>query len=252
MSDSTVVLITGVARGLGKAFTEFYLARPNHTVIGTVRDPSAPNAQSLYSLPKAAGSQLHLLKLEATNAADYPALTASITQDLKITHVDLAIANSGISCSPTPLHTIAPELVLSAYDVNTVGTLRLYQATRELLEKSSKSPKWVSISSGAGSIEGVKVYGTQPFSMYGMSKAAMNWLTVAIHNADGWLTAFAVHPGLVQTEMGNKGAREFGLEEAPNTIGEAITGVTARIDSATREETSGKFWNTIDGTEVPW
>ncbi|KAL2811269.1 hypothetical protein BJX63DRAFT_399557 [Aspergillus granulosus] len=251
MSDPTVVLITGVARGLGKALTEFYLARPNHTVIGTVRDPLAANAQSLISSPTAVGSKLHLLKLEATNASDYQKLTSSI-KGLQITHLDLVIANSGISCSSTPVATISPEAVLSAYDVNTVGTLRLYQAVRDLLEKSSNKPKWVSMSSGAGSIEGVKVYSTQWFSMYGMSKAAMNWLTVAIHNSEEWLTAFAVHPGLVQTEMGNKGAREFGMKEAPNTIEEAITKTTAKIDGATREATSGRFWNVIDGTEMPW
>ncbi|KAL2833517.1 hypothetical protein BJY01DRAFT_239479 [Aspergillus pseudoustus] len=252
MTDSTIVLITGVTRGLGKALAEFYLARPNHTVIGTVRDPSAPNARALDSLPKADGSKLHLLKLESISATDYPALTARIKDDLKITHLDIVIANSGISCPPTPVATIAPELALSAYDVNTVGTLRLYQATRDLLEKSTNKPKWVSMSSGAGSIEAIKIYGTQWFSMYGMSKAAMNWLTVAIHNSDEWLTAFAVHPGLVQTDMGNKGARSLGMEEAPNTIEEAITKTTAKIDAATREETSGKFWNVIDGTEVPW
>ncbi|KAL3441380.1 hypothetical protein BJX65DRAFT_313901 [Aspergillus insuetus] len=284
MSDSTIVLITGVARGLGKALTEFYLARPNHTVIGTVRDPAAANAQALLSsstTSAAPGSKLHLLKLEATRAPDYASLPSSI-KSLGITHLDIVIANSGISCSPTPLATISPEDVLNGYDVNTVGTLRLWQATRDLLEKSSKGPKWVSMSSGAGSIDGVKTYGTQWFSMYGMSKAGMNWLTVyvfhslyfiggvwqsplceggmlkissdgsAIHNSEEWLTAFAVHPGLVQTDMGNKGAREFGMEEAPNTIEEAITKTTAKIDGATREATSGRFWNVIDGVEFPW
>ncbi|KAL2849275.1 hypothetical protein BJX68DRAFT_276007 [Aspergillus pseudodeflectus] len=254
MSDSTIVLITGVARGLGKALTEFYLARPNHTVIGTVRDPAAPNAQALLSsahTSAAPGSKLHLLKLEATHAPDYASLPSSI-KALEIPHLDLVIANSGISCSPTPLATISPEDVLHGYDVNTVGTLRLWQATRDLLEKSARGPKWVSMSSGAGSIEGVKTYGTQWFSMYGMSKAGMNWLTVAIHNSEEWVTAFAVHPGLVQTDMGNKGAREFGMEEAPNTIEEAITKTTAKIDEATREATSGRFWNVIDGTEFPW
>jgi hypothetical protein len=87
----------------------------------------------------------------------------------------------------------------------------------------------------------------------------------------------------VQTEMGNKGAQIMGLKEAPNTVEEAVTktmaavsvgayliyhkllllkGVKSRelrlmrgrrqIDSATREDTSGKFLNVIDGAEVPW
>lgn len=35
----TTVLISGANRGLGKGLVERYLARENHTVVATVRDP---------------------------------------------------------------------------------------------------------------------------------------------------------------------------------------------------------------------
>lgn len=66
----------------------------------------------------------------------------------------------------------------------------------------------------------------------------------------------------------------MGMEKAPNTIEEAVTKTMAavsffqcsvtggiapttiltitKIDSSTREKTSGKFLNVIDGTEFPW
>ncbi|KAL2862579.1 uncharacterized protein BJX67DRAFT_295608 [Aspergillus lucknowensis] len=250
MSDTTIVLVTGAARGLGKAFAQLYLSRPKHIVIGTVRDPTASNVQSLRESSTAEGSRLHLFTLESSNSSDYPKLISGI-KALGINHLDLVIANAGFCPQPAPLATVSTESVLEAYNVNAVGPFRLFQAARDLLKASPGTPKWVSISSGAGSIAGVLIYGTSFVAPYGMSKAAMNWHTLAIHQSEDWLISFAVHPGLVQTDMGNAGARVMGLEEAPNTIEEAITKTTATIDAATREATSGKFWNVIDGTELP-
>ncbi|KAL2813186.1 hypothetical protein BDW59DRAFT_154928 [Aspergillus cavernicola] len=252
MSDSTIVLITGVTRGIGKALLQAYLSRPNHTVIGTVRSIASPDSESLQSSPTAPGSRLLLFQLESSNANDYPNLVSKL-EFSGIKHLDIVIPNAGISTTPSPLATVSIDDVTSAFEVNTVGTLRLYQAVRYLLEKSpGGKPKWVSMSSGAGSLACVEPFGTSAVSGYAMSKAAMNWITLAMHSSDKWLTAFAIHPGLVQTEMGNKGARAMGMEEAPNTIEESITKTLATIDGSTREATSGKFLNVIDGTEVPW
>jgi NAD(P)-dependent dehydrogenase (short-subunit alcohol dehydrogenase family) len=38
-APGTVVLITGANTGIGLALAKVYSQRPNHTVIGTVRDP---------------------------------------------------------------------------------------------------------------------------------------------------------------------------------------------------------------------
>ncbi|KAL4929711.1 uncharacterized protein BDV17DRAFT_260799 [Aspergillus undulatus] len=251
MSDSTIVLITGVARGIGKALVEAYLSRPNHTVIGTVRDTTSPSLETLNNHQPAPGSRLLLFTLESTNAEDYPKLTASITA-AGITHLDIVIPNAGLAYPGGSPATVAIKDVMNVFDVNAIGTLRLFQATRGLLEASQGSPKWASMSSGAGSIGGCAEYGTSIVTPYALSKAGMNWITVGIHASEKWLVAFSIHPGLVQTEMGNKGAQLMGMEEAPNTVEEAITKTIATIDGATREKTSGKYLNIIDGTELPW
>lgn len=41
------------------------LTRPNNTVIAAVRDPKAAVSQSLNELPKAEGTSLHLVKIDA-------------------------------------------------------------------------------------------------------------------------------------------------------------------------------------------
>ncbi|CAF4012447.1 unnamed protein product, partial [Adineta steineri] len=65
------------------------------------------------------------------------------------------------------------------------------------------------------------------------------------------LIAFPIHPGLVQTDMGNHYATSVGLDEAPVTIEESVQGQLKVIDEATREKTSGRFWD-FEGKELPW
>ncbi|KAJ5229488.1 Short-chain dehydrogenase/reductase SDR [Penicillium chrysogenum] len=53
-------------------------------------------------------------------------------------------------------------------------------------------------------------------------------------------------------EGGNKGARAMGLPQAPNSQRQSVDSILGLIDNASRETTSGKFFNVIDGTEIPW
>ena len=54
--------------------------------------------------------------------------------------------------------------------------------------------------------------------MYGSSKAALNFLTRKIHQENGELTAFVVHPGWIDTDLGNAGAEATGLVKAPDSL----------------------------------
>ena len=51
--------------------------------------------------------------------------------------------------------------------------------------------------------------------------------------------------------MGNLGALAHGMPEAPTPIAESVDGIVDKIDSATREKTSGTFVS-YDGTKYPW
>jgi norsolorinic acid ketoreductase len=55
----------------------------------------------------------------------------------------------------------------------------------------------------------------------------------------------------VQTDMGKKGAVANGLDDAPTTLQTSIDGIVSKIDTATREQTSGKFIS-FDGATIGW
>ena len=58
--------------------------------------------------------------------------------------------------------------------------------------------------------------------------------------------------GWVQTEMGNAAAAATGKKEAPVTVEQSVGGIVKLLDESTRATHSGRFWNAIDGNELPW
>ncbi|KAK9323831.1 NAD(P)-binding protein [Lipomyces orientalis] len=252
MAGSTVVLITGVSKGIGKTLVETYLLRPNHIVIGSVRDKTAAYVHEFEALPAAEGSSLLLIKIESTRFTD-PAVAIKDLEAAGIDHIDVVIANAGGGGDNAfmPVDVVDVDTVTDVFNVNTLGPLVLFQAVRPLLEKA-KTPKWVSVTSAAGSIGNLEVFKAHVVPAYGIAKAGLNWFTVALHSANQWLIAVAVHPGFVQTDAGNEAAKKLGLEQATHTKRQSIDAIIDLVENATREKTSGKFYNVIDGTEIPW
>ncbi|GAW16748.1 hypothetical protein ANO14919_061850 [Xylariales sp. No.14919] len=247
-----VVLISGVSKGIGKGFAQAYLSRPNHTIIGTIRESAAssPEVKELQSFPAAEGSKLLLVQIESASPTD-AATALQTVKDAGIDHLDIVIANAGGSPIPTtPLESVGFQEMTTTYQVNAVGPLMLFQACRPLLQKA-QSPKWASISTGGGSITLMGTIRSWDGSSYAAAKAALNWITRAIHFTNEWLVVLALNPGLVQTGPGNWIAKEWGLEKATYTIEESVVSMMKILDGATREEVSGKFLR-LNGTELPW
>ncbi|KAF0316359.1 aflatoxin biosynthesis ketoreductase nor-1 [Colletotrichum asianum] len=228
----TIVLITGANRGIGKGLLEKYLARPNHTVIGTVRDPDHELSKALASLPKANGSSLVLIKFDITVKTDgLEAVKQLETQG--IDHLDVIIANAGVCFAWPKVSKIKVEDIEGHYMPNVHSLIFTYQATLPLLKKS-KNSKWITISSS-----------------YSTSKVVAHWLTKAIHREEPELVAFPIDPGWVQTDLGNNGAHYFGHEQAPLKVEDVTEGIVKVVDSATRDSHGGKLiqW---DGVVLPW
>ena len=148
--------------------------KPDHIVIGTVRDPNTPKANELKILSTASGSRLLLVGIENTNFED-PKRAIKTIEAAGIDHIDVVIANSGISIGAAPLELADPKYFTESFSVNALSPLVLYQALSSLLKKSD-SPKWISISSRIGSTSAPLPF--YPYAAaYGMSKAAQNWFT---------------------------------------------------------------------------
>ncbi|OTA95888.1 hypothetical protein M434DRAFT_168630 [Hypoxylon sp. CO27-5] len=249
---ATVIFISGVSRGIGNGFAKAYLSRPQHIVIGSIRETaaSASGVEELKAFAAAEGSRLLLVTIENTSPTD-PQQALQVVKSEGIEHLDIVIANAGGSPIPTTsLDRVTAEEMTTVYQVNAVGPLMLFQACRPLLQKAP-TPKWVSISTGGSSITLTGQIKSWDGSSYAAAKVALNWLTRAIHFTNEWLVAVVLNPGLVQTEPGNWIAKEWGLDKATYTIEESVEGMMKVIDGATRDEASGGFFN-LKGDRLPW
>ncbi|KAI1113129.1 NAD(P)-binding protein [Nemania sp. NC0429] len=250
MSDNKVILITGVGRGIGRALLEMYLARPDHTVIGSVRNQASAEQAGLGSVPTAENTKLFIVYIESTSPSD-PAKALERVKSSGVDHIDVVIANAGGFPPATPLATVSRQELIGCFEINAAAPVLLFQTFRELLRRA-RSPQWISISTSAGSIGSIGVIGSHFLAAYGASKAALNWLTQTIHFTEDWLTVVSLQPGLVQTAQGDWVAKHVGLERAPTTTEESASAIMRVIDNATCEKTSGKFIDAVGEVEVPW
>ncbi|RWA09456.1 hypothetical protein EKO27_g5627 [Xylaria grammica] len=244
----TVVLITGASRGLGKGLAQRFLALPNHTVIAANRDPENAASKSLSDLPKGADSVLIVTKYDAATGESPFDVVKELREKHGISHLDIVVANAAIAKSFPLARDAKREDILEHVEVNVLSVISLFQATRELLQKSSK-PVFAPIGSGVGSL------GRQPpvpGSTYGASKSMLNWYGVRINAEEEWLNIFVIDPGLCATEMGTGVARKFGFsEETLLSVDESMGGLFEVLRTTTKEKHGGKTVQ-YNGEVLPW
>ncbi|KAM0750858.1 NAD(P)-binding protein [Meredithblackwellia eburnea MCA 4105] len=237
-TTSTIYVVSGATRGIGLGLVTTLLTLKNTIVIAGARD--IKQAENLDALVQSHPDSLYVVPLSSESTSD--AVEAAKFAETKYGRVDVIIANAGVVTHFGPVSSTPLESFESHFNINTLGPIRLYQAFHDLLLKSS-SPQYLLISTAGASL-GTPV----PFLVgaYGASKAAANFLTTKIHQEEPTLTISAIHPGI-----GNAGAIALGLEKAPQTIDESVTGILKHITEATREKSGGKFWD-YTGVELVW
>lgn len=144
---NTIVLITGANRGIGRSLLELYLNRPNHTVIAANRDPSHASSQEILSLPRAEGTAVHVVKIDATVPTDAAAGAQELAA-LGIHHLDIVIANAAVGYQWPKVVDVKTDDIQKHIVPNVYGFLWLWQAVWPLL-KAAESPRWVTIGSSA-------------------------------------------------------------------------------------------------------
>ncbi|KAM7183269.1 short-chain dehydrogenase reductase SDR protein [Naviculisporaceae sp. PSN 640] len=246
-SSPAVVLISGANRGIGRGLLAIYLSRPNHIVIAANRNPSDSTSTSLNDLPKGQGSKLIIVRVDSAVESDASEAVKTLVSTYGINHIDTVIANAGIAAVFPKVSEVKIEDLQRHMTVNVFGVVSLYQAVLSLLKKSERAT-WVTIGSSAGGIENLQPV---PNAAYAPSKIAVHWLTKRINTEEDDIAAFVIHPGWVQTEMGNYSARVFGLEQAAITLEESVTGIAKVIDASTKESHGGKMWG-HDGELMTW
>ena len=256
--STTNILITGTKAGIGQGLVKALVARPNTTIIAAIRDaPTSPKAKAMVDSVTTFGKDSRIIPVE------YDAASPTAAQDMikslesshpEIKHLDLVVANAGIATQWGPTYAVTAKEVQDHLAVNTAGPVFLYQATRNLLLASKGTPKFFLMSTVIGSITaGPSI----PFQtvLYGMSKAAGNYFTVKANLEEDRLVIVPVHPGWVQTDMGNIAATNLGMDSPPMTLDQSVEGLVKIFDSATKE-TGGTFQSVSeqkDGSKVlPW
>lgn len=220
------VLITGANRGIGLALTRAYLAE-GARVIATVRDLA--QADTL----RATGAEL--VKLDVTSNHSVEVLK-NLLNGLPI---DVLINNAGTSNSES-FGSLDYSAFARVMDTNVFGPLRVTEALVDNL-KAGTQKKVASISSQMGSISTVNTPWGIP---YRTSKAALNMAMrcVAIDLSLHGITTLVLHPGIVETDLGGKGA--------PVKPDESATGLKQVIEEA--ENTGELQFMDYQGRVLPW
>lgn len=229
------VLLTGANRGIGLEFSRQFLQR-GWRVLASCRHPE--NAAELQSLENTFPERLTIYPLDVCNETQIH--TAVKQVHAQVGKLDLLVNNAGIYPGAERLGTLDAATMLDTLHTNAVGPAMLAQAFAGLLKKGSES-KIINITSGMGSISRA---GRGGHYSYRASKAALNMLTrlLAAQLLASGITAVALHPGWVRTDMGGRGA-SLSKEQSVRSMIEVIEGLSLAD--------SGRFlqW---DGVELPW
>ncbi len=234
------VLITGTGRemALGFNFVRRYLENGD-TVIATIRRPS----EALDRLQQQYPGTLHSLTMDIGSTES---VNEAFAQAEKLVPCLDLIINNAVTTSPDvnkELEDFDLDTICPAFNVATVGPLRVIKAFLPLLKKAPGTALIANISSEAGSIG--KCYRTS-YIDYGMAKAALNMATKTLYNKfkdDPKLNILCVHPGWVRTNEGNAKA-PFGSYEQAETL--------RLLFEKKRCDKTGPIFVTHDGEEYPW
>jgi len=243
-----VYLVSGANRGIGLGFVTALARRDNVIVFAGARNPTA--AEDLQSLVQEFPGKVHIVKLTSCDKTDNDAAVANIKTIAG--RLDVVIACAGINQFIGPSLETPVEQMRDHFEINTVGTLVLFQATYPLLTASTPFPKFIPISSGSGSITDGTALPVGALA-YCSSKAALNFLARKLHFEYENLICFPISPGRVATDMvtfANKSG-EWIKSRPVITVEESVKSLLNVIDNSTREKTGGTFMN-YDGGNCKW
>ena len=188
MNSSPVVIVTGASRGLGAAVAG-WLVKVGARATLVARSEGALSRVS-EDLEHLTGETL----VCSADISDYDACCKVAGRALaRFGRIDSLVNNAGIV---QPLGAIAdtdPAAWRYNIDVNLIGSFNLIRATISHLRK--QNGRIVNVSSGAANLA------LENVSAYCTGKAALNHFTRVLAAEEPALTALAVRPGVVDTDM---------------------------------------------------
>ncbi|KAI0641288.1 NAD-P-binding protein [Trametes meyenii] len=208
------------------------LASYDNLVVAAVRNPET--ATALNALKEEAKGALHILKLDVSDFSSVRASATALKPILGDAGLDYLINDAAIAIDDTA-DTFDPEDLLREVRTNMASPALLVQVTLPFIEKRNRKTI-VNISSTGASFANVPRIGTRG-TLYIMSKAALNMLTLKQKYERSDLIVITMCPGWVKTDMGGYDAM---LEPQ-----ESVAGILKIVTSATIADSVSVFYQGI-------
>lgn len=193
MSTSTITLVTGGNKGLGRE-TVRRLLESGHTVLLSARDADRGR--------RVAGELgAEFVQLDVTDDASVDAAADQVRAHHG--RLDVLINNAGVVGPRHPLTEVTADEVLATLDTNLLGVVRVTRAFLPLL-RASENPRIVNVSSGTGRLTWQHERGwPQDVAppIYSTSKAALTMLTLQYAQAVPDVLINAAWPGYTATDL---------------------------------------------------
>ena len=183
--DGKVALVTGGARGIGRAIC---VALADAGAKVAAADLSIEGAAESASASKGMPVQM--------DVTDFDGITAAVSQvELELGGIDILVNNAGVF-NMASIDKITPEDYRRQYDVNVGGTIFACQAVVPAMRKRGGGAI-INVSSQAGR------RGEPNVTLYCSTKAAVISITqsLALELADDDIRVNAIAPGVVDTPM---------------------------------------------------
>lgn len=202
MKEDRVAFITGGNKGIGLEIAR-KLGQAGVTVVIGARDLDSGIAAAAEL--KAQDIAASTVQLDVTDDASIVAAFQAIAE--KYGRLDILVNNAGVfDIADAPPSRASIDAVRKVIETNFIGSLAVTQAAIPLL-KRAPAARIVNVSSSLGSLalnsDPTSTFYSQQFIGYNASKAALNMLTIQLHEElkGTGIVVNSVSPGFVKTDL---------------------------------------------------